>query len=113
MAKNIAIFILGFTSSILVHFANIIIGLAKGDDVMSGIINSFPYNIIALVGFIGAILFLLWYSKKQSKREEEKEKRSIERIKEAVKEGINEAISSIRIKYRGTKIWKITTKKMR
>ncbi|MFC1979677.1 hypothetical protein ACFLVS_02225 [Chloroflexota bacterium] len=75
--KPLAIFVLGLSSPIIVHIANIIYSLIlpshDGGAVMSGILTSMPWNILAFIGFFGALAFLLWYGRQQGNREKLKE----------------------------------------
>ena len=61
MVKHIAIFTLGLTSPILVHISRTILGFilpSQRGGVMGGLINSFPSNVIILILFIGASIYL-------------------------------------------------------
>ena len=65
----IAVFILGATATLLTpHIAHILVGFMypeQKEATVSGIIASFPYNLIALVFFLASLAFVIGYSRKQ------------------------------------------------
>ncbi len=96
----VSIFLLGITSTIWAHIAQIIVGLTypprDTESIMSGIFASMPYNIIALAVFIGSLIYIILYSRKQAKEEEKAEKTKNEMMKQAIKDGIKEAIAELK-----------------
>jgi hypothetical protein len=90
----VAIFLFGLTSTICIHIAQIAIGYAKGDDVISGIINSLPYNVIALVVFLIALIYIIWYSREQARNDKRNKQLETEMLVQKIKEALTESIEA-------------------
>lgn len=98
LLKNInyiAIFLLGLTSTICIHIAQIAMGYIRSPedsgDIVSGIINSMPYNIISLSIFLCSLVYIIWHSGKQARDDEINKQRDIKILVQRIKEAITES----------------------
>ena len=85
MVKGTAIFFLGLSSPVLVHIFHVMQGLVappKEGDVMSGILASFPDNLIVGMVFIVSLV-VVWriVVKEHKEKQKEQKKRDNERDK--------------------------------
>ena len=85
MVKGVAIFFLGLSSPVSVHVFHIVRGLVapfEGGDVVSGILASFPANLVAGVVFIVSLI-VMWRIavKERVEKQKEQEKREVDRGK--------------------------------
>lgn len=96
-----AIFILGLTSSVLVYGTQLAYTAVRFgmEAAMNGWSGSWPWNMAAGIGFIAALVYIVWYAHRQGKKDEAKEKRRNEilfsGINQSVKNGIKEAITEL------------------
>jgi uncharacterized membrane protein len=81
--------------------------------IVGSIVNSLFGLIASFVVLLVVGGWFLWDSKKEKEKSKHDNEVILKSIKGAVKEGIYEAIENIRVKYRGGKIWRITTKRMK
>ncbi|MDD5082631.1 MAG: hypothetical protein PHU08_04585 [Dehalococcoidales bacterium] len=94
----IAIFILGLTSSVIIHVSQITytaIALGRGA-AMSSWVTSYPWNMYAAVVFALALAYIIWYAYRQSKKDLIDEQKKNDALKQAVKDGIKEAITELK-----------------
>jgi type VI protein secretion system component VasK len=96
--NSFAIFVLGLTSSVIVYaFELAYIGFVFGGGaVVSGWSGSWPWNLFAGIGFIFALIYIIWYAHRQVKKDELKAQKNKEDMKQAVKDGIKEAIMELK-----------------
>ena len=85
MVKSVAIFFLGLSSPVLVHVFHVTWGLVappEGGDVMSGILASFPANLVAGAVFIVSLI-VIWriVAKERMEKRKEQERREVDRGK--------------------------------
>ena len=85
MVKGVAIFFLGLSSPVSIHVFHIVRGLVapfEGGDVVSGILASFPANLVAGVVFIISLI-VIWRIavKERVEKQKEREKEEVERDK--------------------------------
>lgn len=76
MVKSTAIFALGLTSPVLAHVFHIVWGLvipAEGGSVMTGILASFPANLVAITVFVVALIVVWRVSVKEREAERRKQ----------------------------------------
>ena len=98
MVKGIAIYVLGLSSSVLLHIYHILSGTfnsSQRGDVMSGILASFPENLIALVLFIIAVV-VIWKYEKRGRKEKQSEQKSKKENEEAENSRHKEIIDAIK-----------------
>ena len=85
MVKGVAIFFLGLSSPVSIHVFHIVRGLVvpfEGGDVVSGILASFPANLVAGVVFIVSLI-VIWRIavKERVEKQIEREREEVDRDK--------------------------------